>query len=318
MKRNDTIRAIGISVSWTLLLAGCSTESGTDAPQRAIGFTTTVTRSAVTSLGNEGDAFSVWARETPSGTRPLILTRETVTCTGGSWQYDDLQYWRDEATYDFLPSIRPDRRPNWRIIPSRGDSVLAHQGFRRTRSVDLMTAEKTGLAYQPPAQRVAFTFRHLLSQIQIIGRIDPALAASEFRRRYARSSSTACRERGVRRAARRKRHMEPRGGDGCRQSFARDPVSRELTPAGISVFADDLLLFPQQVGDGFVLEIEYEYAGTARAARSQRASASPAQALAHGKQDAATAIPSRWAASTSCSRNRRSFPGPRPRAATSR
>lgn len=44
--------------------------------------------------------------------------------------------------------------------------------------------------------------------------------------------------------------------------FARDPVSRELTPAGISVFADDLLLFPQQVGDGFVLEIEYEYAGT--------------------------------------------------------
>ena len=41
-----------------------------------------------------------------------------------------------------------------------------------------MTAEKTGLAYRPPAQRVAFTFRHLLSQIQIIGRIDPALAAS--------------------------------------------------------------------------------------------------------------------------------------------
>ena len=26
MKRNDTIRAIGMSVSWTLLLAGCSTD----------------------------------------------------------------------------------------------------------------------------------------------------------------------------------------------------------------------------------------------------------------------------------------------------
>ena len=102
MKRNDTIRAIGMSVSWTLLLAGCSTESGTDAPQRAIGFTTTVTRSAVTSLGNDGDAFSVWAREIPSGGTPrLILTRKAVTCTGGSWQYDDLQYWRDEAMYDF-------------------------------------------------------------------------------------------------------------------------------------------------------------------------------------------------------------------------
>ena len=171
-----------------------------------------------------------------------------------------------------------------------------------------MTAEKTGLAYRPPAQRVAFTFRHLLSQIQIIGRIDPALAASGVSatirsvKLYGMPGTGEC-------------AVQPEGNGtwslgeatDADNPFARDPVSRELTPAGISVFADDLLLFPQQVGDGFVLEIE-----------SQRASASPAQALAHGKRDAATAIPSRWATSTSCSRNRRSFPGLRPRAATSR
>lgn len=180
MKRNDTIRAIGMSVSWTLLLAGCSTESGTDAPQRAIGFTTTVTRSAVTSLGNDGDAFSVWAREIPSGGTPrLILTRKAVTCTGGSWQYDDLQYWRDEAMYDFYALYPAGQEAELENHTVAGEiPYLRIRDFDATRSVDLMTAEKTGLAYRPPAQRVAFTFRHLLSQIQIIGRIDPALAAS--------------------------------------------------------------------------------------------------------------------------------------------
>ena len=162
MKRNDTIRAIGMSVSWTLLLAGCSTESGTDAPQRAIGFTTTVTRSAVTSLGNDGDAFSVWAREIPSGGTPrLILTRKAVTCTGGSWQYDDLQYWRDEAMYDFYALYPAGQEAELENHTVAGEiPYLRIRDFDATRSVDLMTAEKTGLAYRPPAQRVAFTFRH--------------------------------------------------------------------------------------------------------------------------------------------------------------
>lgn len=134
--------------------------------------------------------------------------------------------------------------------------------FDATRSVDLMTAEKTGLAYRPPAQRVAFTFRHLLSQVQIIGRIDPALAASGVSatirsvKLYGMPGTGEC-------------AVQP-GENGtwslgeatdADNPFARDTVSRELTPAGISVFADDPLLFPQQVGDGFVLEIEYEYAG---------------------------------------------------------
>ena len=248
-----------MSVSWTLLLAGCSTESGTDAPQRAIGFTTTVTRSAVTSLGNDGDAFSVWAREIPSGGTPrLILTRKAVTCTGGSWQYDDLQYWRDEAMYDFYALYPAGQEAELENHTVAGEiPYLRIRDFDATRSVDLMTAEKTGLAYRPPAQRVAFTFRHLLSQIQIIGRIDPALAASGVSatirsvKLYGMPGTGEC-------------AVQPEGNGtwslgeatDADNPFARDTVSRELTPAGISVFADDPLLFPQQVGDGFVLEIE--------------------------------------------------------------
>ena len=133
MKRNDTIRAIGMSVSWTLLLAGCSTESGTDAPQRAIGFTTTVTRSAVTSLGNDGDAFSVWAREIPSGGTPrLILTRETVTCTGGYVAVRRPAILAGRGNVRFLCPL--SGRTGGRTGESYrrgGDSVLAHQGFRR-------------------------------------------------------------------------------------------------------------------------------------------------------------------------------------------
>lgn len=122
-----------MSVSWTLLLAGCSTESGTDAPQRAIGFTTTVTRSAVTSLGNDGDAFSVWARRDPLRRhapadsdaqgrnmhgRIVAVRRPAILAGRGNVRF-------------LCPLSGRTRGRAGESYRRGGDSVLAHQGFRR-------------------------------------------------------------------------------------------------------------------------------------------------------------------------------------------
>lgn len=263
MKRNDTIRHIGLWAAGLSLLTGCSKSHTEPAREGAIGFTTAVTRSAVTSLGNDGDAFAVWARETPpEGTPRLILTGETVTCAEGRWSYDNLRYWKNGATYDFHALYPAGQAASLEGTATGETPYLRITDFDATQGTDLMAAEKTGFAYQPPAQPVAFTFRHLLSQVRIVGRIDPALDASggvsariTSAKLYGMPATGSC--------------SVPPGGNGTWEfgaatdadgnPFAVNTVPQELTASGTPVFAGDLLLFPQPVGKGFTLEIEYEY-----------------------------------------------------------
>ena len=125
-----------------------------------------------------------------------------------------------------------------------------------------MAAEKTGFDYQPPAQPVSFTFRHLLSQVHVMGRIDPVLVASGMSatlhsvKLYGMPATGNC-------------TVQPEGygtwelgaATDASAPFAGNNDTKALTGDGIPVFGDDLLLFPQPVGEVFTLEIEYEYDG---------------------------------------------------------
>lgn len=248
------------------LLAGCSksvAEPEMQPKAGAIGFTAAVTRSAVTSLGSEGDAFAVWVRESPSGGTPgMILTQEAVTCTGGVWRYDDLRYWKNGATYDFYALYPAGQTATLENIAAGETPALNIKDFDAKRSVDLMTAEKTGFGYAPPARPVSFTFRHLLSQVQVMGRIDPVLAASGMSatlrsvKLYGMPATGNCAVQPGRYGT-----WELGAATDASAPFAGNSDAKALTGDGLPVFGDDLLLFPQPVGEGFTLEIEYEYGG---------------------------------------------------------
>ncbi|MCD7795624.1 MAG: fimbrillin family protein, partial [Alistipes sp.] len=262
MRRNDKLRIVGL-LAVCFLSAGCSKgDTAPTLPDGAIGFTTNVTRAVRTSLG-EGDTFAVWARETPSdGIPSLILTQESVICTDGKWQYTNLQYWKNGATYDFYALYPHSQIATLESADDReGIPYLVIAEFDATQSVDLMTAENTGISYTPPAQPVAFTFRHLLSQVQIVGRLDPALAASKIEVRiisaklYGMSAKGSC--------------MVRPGDDGTWTEveattavapFAERNEELMLTDSGEPVFGNGgMLLVPQTVGDDFILEVKYGY-----------------------------------------------------------
>ena len=262
--KNSTTRHIVLLAAGLSALAGC-TQSDPEPVEtgRDIGFTTSVTRAVKSSLG-DGDSFVVWARETLSdGTSTLILTDENVSCENGVWSYDNIRYWKNGARYDFYALYPANVHASLENTTSGNTPQLKITGFNATESADLMTAEKTDFAYEPPAQPVAFTFRHLLAQVQFMGRIDPALDASGVSahilsvRLYGMPGTGDC-------------TVRPGESDTWTFGEATDvdaPFAsgdfgngdKELTTESISVFENDLLLFPQTVGGGFKLEINYEY-----------------------------------------------------------
>ena len=174
MKTVVIIGAIGTAV----LCGGCSVTHEELPPQGdPIGFATSVVRASVSELG-EGDSFAVWAREHTSSMVRQIFTREEVRCTGGLWSYDNLRYWQLASVYDFH-ALYPHDVANVELQQTGdGSSVLVVTGFDARGAVDLMAAERTNLSYAGSPSPVTFTFRHLLTRVEFVGRIDPALAES--------------------------------------------------------------------------------------------------------------------------------------------
>lgn len=260
MKTAGIIRSIGAGVTLALLITGCakSETSSLPTPKNAIDFSPLVTRSVVTSLG-EGDSFAVWARKSGDGTSQLILDQEEVRCSSGTWSYDNLRYWEIGKTYDFY-ALYPHDVPNVELQNSGSGETpqIAITNFDTRNAVDLMTAEHTGIFYTGNPSPVIFTLRHLLSKVEIIGRIDPALTASGVSVRIV--SATL--------------YGMPATGD-CTinpgtygtwgfgtPTTATTPFcsveEKALSEAGVSLFGETLL-FPQTVSDAFRLDIVYEY-----------------------------------------------------------
>lgn len=241
------------------LTAACAsndTERVTE--HEVIGFRPGLTRGAVISLG-EGDSFAVWARESDSGTARMILTQEEVHCTGGLWDYDNLRYWKASVVYDFYALYPHDVVSAELQNNATGETPrISVTDFDARYSRDLMTAEQTDFLYTGNPTPVTFTFRHLLSKVELVGRIDPALDAVGVSARivsaalYGMPATGSC---------------TVDAGTYGTWSFGSPTTSagpfsssteNTLTVTGISLFGE-LFPFPQTVTDDFVLEIVYEY-----------------------------------------------------------
>lgn len=109
----------------------------------------------------------------------MILRQETVRCAAGVWSYDNLRYWQQGATYDFYALYPHDVHQAVLADTDAGQTPrMTVTDFDTRRAEDLMVAEKVALAYAGSPSPVVFTFRHLLSKVEIVGRIDPALEAA--------------------------------------------------------------------------------------------------------------------------------------------
>ena len=164
------IRHIGPCAAALLLLAGCSETTVGRGPggEDAIGFTTDVTRAAKEDFA-AGDAFAVWGWYAPDDAFSRVFDATKVsTPDGTSWSYEGMRFWKAGKTYAFY-ALHPaaDALPG--TASCSADGILSVAGFDASRGVDLMAACATGMDGGRPAP-VPFTFTHLLTRIQIVGK----------------------------------------------------------------------------------------------------------------------------------------------------
>lgn len=176
MKRNNRLICACAGAA-LLLAAGCSRTIDGAAPSRgeAIGFAPTATRAAVEDFA-AGDAFAVWGWYTPEDASSQVFDATKVsTQDGATWSYDDLKYWKSGKTYAFYALY-----PATDALPATAggydsDGRLTVEGFDAAQQADLMAASAPGMPGSSPAV-VRFAFAHLLSRVQLVGRIDPSSA----------------------------------------------------------------------------------------------------------------------------------------------
>ncbi len=260
MKMGRIIRTITIGVAIAGLATGCI-QHKTELPptdDTAIGFTPQMTRSAVTELG-EGDSFAVWGRESHSGIAQMILSQEEVHCSEGIWTYDHIRYWKLQADYDFY-AIYPHDTPGAELQNSSAGATprMVVTDFDARNALDLMAAEQTGILYTGNPAPVVFTFRHLLSKVNIIGRLDPALQEAGISAQIVSAKLYGMPAQGS---------CTIESGNYGSWSFGEVTTAAmpfcsagqtALSASGSSLFGE-LLPFPQVLTEDLVLEIEYEY-----------------------------------------------------------
>lgn len=173
MKRNNRLICACAGVALLLLAAGCSRTIDGAAPSRgdAIGFAPAASRAAVEDFA-AGDAFAVWGWYTPEDASSQVFDATKVsTQDGATWSYDDLKYWKSGKTYDFYALY-----PATDALPATAagytsDGRLSVGEFDAVQQVDLMAAAATGMNGSSPAV-VQFAFTHLLSRVQVVGKIN--------------------------------------------------------------------------------------------------------------------------------------------------
>lgn len=115
----------------------------------------------------DGDAFSVWAREIHASHTTLIFDDETVTRKSGRWTYENLRYWKKDASYSFwsiYPTTVSDMATfnDWKNLDST--PYLSIENFNATSGIDLMVAQSN--VYTTP-QPILMTFQHALTRINL-------------------------------------------------------------------------------------------------------------------------------------------------------
>lgn len=164
-----------------LCAGSCIHKAALDGGQQEIDFTANDTKAAVAGF-TTGDSFSVWGyympSDTPSASGTEIFNAKEVTFDGSSWSYEGKQYWYPGNTYDFYAVFPHSVNALVTLSYGSGNRNIEINGFDATGSIDLMTAESTGIVCDGNGQGpVGLQFGHRLAQVSFIGKIDPSTNA---------------------------------------------------------------------------------------------------------------------------------------------
>jgi len=246
-----------------LALGACTSEvaDGGNAPADGpvpISFQTPETRAAKDGF-DAGDAFSVWGwyADDAAGTNSRqVFDAEKVTNGGGNlWSYDGTQYWIAGKTYDFYAVYPTDVNAQ---VSRNGTITIKDFDASQTGAdaVDLMTASATGMNGDSP-QMVGLRFGHLLSRVNIMVQAEGSdaqisqarLSGIKTTGDYDSSNSSASWIL-----------------DGTMSSFDLPSGGNYTATSVPSNLLGDMLVPPQPVS-GFILSVDYSFAGTSAATK---------------------------------------------------
>ena len=246
-----------------LVLGACTSEvaDGGNAPADGpvpISFQTPETRAAKDGF-DAGDAFSVWGwyADDAAGTNSRqVFDAEKVTNGGGNlWSYDGTQYWIAGKTYDFYAVYPTDVNAQ---VSQKGTITIENFDASQTGAdaVDLMTASATGMNGDSP-QMVGLRFGHLLSRVNIMVQAEGSdaqisqarLSGIKTTGDYDSSNSSASWIL-----------------DGTTSSFDLPSGGNYTATSVPSNLLGDMLVPPQPVS-GFILSVDYSFAGTSAATK---------------------------------------------------
>lgn len=155
-------------VGW--MAGGCNSvtvgEAGDGMTEGAIGFTSGMTKAAVTDV-SEMENIRVWGTYTKDGSSADVFgtAGQEVHYAGGAWTYSPVRYWVMGAKYDFY-AVHPEGVAG--VTVGGGIEI---KGFDATQGHDLMAATASGISYAEVSkiQPVALNFKHLLARVNIVG-----------------------------------------------------------------------------------------------------------------------------------------------------
>lgn len=158
-------------VGW--MAGGCSSvtvgEVGNGMTEGAIGFTSGMTKAAVTDV-SEMENIRVWGTYTKDGSSADVFgtAGQEVHYAGGAWTYSPVRYWILGAEYAFH-AVHPEGVAGVTV----GDGGIEIKGFDATQGHDLMAATASGISYAEVSkiQPVSLTFKHLLARVNIVGMV---------------------------------------------------------------------------------------------------------------------------------------------------
>lgn len=156
-------------VGW--MAGGCSSvtvgEAGDGMTEGAIGFTSGMTKAAVTDV-SEMENIRVWGMYTKDRSSADVFgtAGQEVHYAGGAWTYSPVRYWILGAEYAFH-AVHPAEVTG--VTVENGGIEI--KGFDATEGHDLMAATASGISYAEVSkiQPVALKFKHLLARVNIVG-----------------------------------------------------------------------------------------------------------------------------------------------------
>lgn len=155
------------------MCGGCNSvtvgKAGDGMPEGAIGFTSGMTKAAVTDVAGMGD-IRVWGTYTRDGASTEVFgtAGQEVHYAGGAWTYSPVRYWVLGAEYAFH-AVHPAGIEG---VAVDGNGITITD-FDATQRRDLMAAMTEGISYAEVSeiQPVSLTFKHLLARVNIVGMV---------------------------------------------------------------------------------------------------------------------------------------------------